>query len=211
MGGDPVARQARGIERRREVLEATLRVIGRSGIRAATHRAVAEEAGTSLSATTYYFASGQDMICQAFAHYVDERIGELDRILTEAQAQARTSGGPSLGAAAGELLLTQFVLDELSGGRLRMSAEYQLALEGMREPEIAAQFERLSRSLELHLVALMALIGTPRPRSDARLVLSFVRGLEIDEITRLVPSSDAEVRALCHRFVAALTAPVSWP
>lgn len=205
--GDRVLRQSRGLERRREVLEATLRVIGRSGIRAATHRAVAEEAGTSLSATTYYFASGQDMIRQAFAHYVDERIAELDRILAEARVQARAPGGDALSAGVAEEILTRFVLDELYGGRLRISAEYQLALEGVREPQIAAQFERLSRTLELHLVEVLALIRTPSPRTDARLVLAFVRGLEIDEVTRQVPSSQAEIRALCHRFAAALSAP----
>jgi DNA-binding transcriptional regulator YbjK len=204
-----IARQPRGLERRREVLEATLRVIGRSGIRAATHRAVAEEAGTSLSATTYYFASGQDMIGQAFAHYVDERIAELDRILAEVRSRALAPGGDALGTGLAEEVLTAFVLDELSVGRLRISAEYQLALEGMREPEIAAQFERLSRTLELHLVELLALIRTPSPRADARLVLAFVRGLELDEVTRQVPSAPAELRVLCQRFAAALSAPGS--
>ena len=43
-------------DRREVVLEATLRVIARSGVDAATHRAVAAEAGVALASTTYDFA-----------------------------------------------------------------------------------------------------------------------------------------------------------
>ena len=51
--------------RREQILEATLRVIGRSGREAVTHRAVAEEAGVPLGSTTYYFDSRDDLLGQA--------------------------------------------------------------------------------------------------------------------------------------------------
>jgi DNA-binding transcriptional regulator YbjK len=195
-----VARQARGEERRREVLEAALRVIGTSGIRAATHRAVAAEAGTSLSATTYYFASGEDLLEQAFAHYVDERTGHLAAVLEAAGSAGR------LDAAVGEDLLTTFVLDELTTGRLRIAAEFRLALEGSTNPRMAEQFERLGRSVEALLTTLLTLAASPDPALDARVMLSFVRGLELDEVTREQPSSPAEVALLCRRFARALMA-----
>ena len=47
----------KGERRKDEILAATLRLIGARGADAVTHRAVAEEAGVPLSATTYYFAS----------------------------------------------------------------------------------------------------------------------------------------------------------
>ena len=43
--------------RRREILEATLRVIGEGGVNSVTHRAVAQEARVALASTTYYFDS----------------------------------------------------------------------------------------------------------------------------------------------------------
>lgn len=194
----PVARQARGEERRREVLEAALRVVGRAGIRAATHRAVAAEAGTSLSATTYYFASGEDLLEQAFAHYVDERIGQLGAVLLVAGSAG------TLPASEGEDLFTTFVLDELTSGRLRIAAEFRLALEGSANPKMAAQYERLGRTIEDLLATLLGIAGSPDPATDARVMLGFVRGLEIDEVTRRSPSSPAEVDRLCRRFVRAL-------
>ena len=48
--------------RREQILEAALRVIGRSGRQAVTHRAVAEEAGVPLGSTTYYFDSRDDLL-----------------------------------------------------------------------------------------------------------------------------------------------------
>jgi DNA-binding transcriptional regulator YbjK len=59
------ARRQRGERRRREILEAALRVIGRDGVAGLTHRAVADEAGVSLAATTYYFASKADLLREA--------------------------------------------------------------------------------------------------------------------------------------------------
>lgn len=50
------------------IVEATLRLIGRIGISQVTHRRVAEEAGLSLAATTYFFASKEELIHTAFQY-----------------------------------------------------------------------------------------------------------------------------------------------
>ncbi len=52
-------------ERRREVLDATWRVIARSGLDAATTRAIAEEAGYSIGVLTHYFNDKQDILVSA--------------------------------------------------------------------------------------------------------------------------------------------------
>src|SRR5829696_8263821 len=64
----PVATQAPTQGRREQILEAALRVIGRSGREAVTHRAVAEEADVPLGSTTYYFDSRDDLLGQALEH-----------------------------------------------------------------------------------------------------------------------------------------------
>src|SRR3954471_24623292 len=51
--------------RRREILEATLRVIGESGVNSVTHRAVAREADVALASTTYYFDSKGALVEEA--------------------------------------------------------------------------------------------------------------------------------------------------
>src|SRR5215212_401570 len=70
--------------RREQILDATLRVIGRSGREAVTHRAVAEEAGVPLGSTTYYFDSRGDLLRQALEHVAAhevERYGQLGEAL----------------------------------------------------------------------------------------------------------------------------------
>jgi len=60
---------APGLQRRRELLEAVLRIVGREGLAAVTHRSVAREARASLPATTYYFASKDEMLHAAFQQF----------------------------------------------------------------------------------------------------------------------------------------------
>ena len=52
-------------ERRREVLDATWRVIGREGLNAATVRRIAEEAGHSNGVLAHYFTSKNDILVSA--------------------------------------------------------------------------------------------------------------------------------------------------
>src|SRR2546423_6179411 len=65
-----------GQGRREQILDAALRVIGRSGRESVTHRAVAEEAGVPLGSTTYYFESRDDLLRQALEHVAAH---EVDR------------------------------------------------------------------------------------------------------------------------------------
>jgi DNA-binding transcriptional regulator YbjK len=193
----PVSRQARGEERRRDVLEATLRVIGRDGIRAATHRAVALEAGTSLSATTYYFESRDDMIAQAFTHYVAERLQRLRELAAETAADETP-------LTVASNLLVAYVLEELAGRHLRLVAEFEMAVESIHTQQIRAQYRRLTKRLEEYVAGLLTVAGSSDPQADARILLCFGRGLELDEITRSRRSGREAVSRLCRRFLEGL-------
>src|SRR5690242_19138576 len=59
------------------MLEAALQIVGEEGAAALTHRRVAERAGVSLSATTYYFSSKDDILEQALLLSADRELGEL--------------------------------------------------------------------------------------------------------------------------------------
>ena len=52
-------------DKKRAVLEATLRVLARQGPRGVTHRAVSREAGLGLRAATYYFDSREHLLTDA--------------------------------------------------------------------------------------------------------------------------------------------------
>jgi DNA-binding transcriptional regulator YbjK len=77
---------SRGERRRKEIIEAALRLIGRSGREGLTHRAVAKEAGVPLGATTYYFESRDDLLAQTLEYVADS---ELERFMSEREQLAK--------------------------------------------------------------------------------------------------------------------------
>lgn len=52
-------------ERRRRIIDAAIRVVGRSGIAGLSHRTVAAEADVPLGSTTYHFASLDELLVAA--------------------------------------------------------------------------------------------------------------------------------------------------
>ena len=78
------------VARRAAILQATLRILGREGSAAITHRAVAEEAGVPIASTTYYFSSKEDLLKEALYLHVEQ---EAQRV---AQATHTIKGTPSI-------------------------------------------------------------------------------------------------------------------
>ena len=116
--GGRTERTARGERRRRALLDATLRLVARDGPQAATHRAVAAEAGVPLAATTYYFASRDDLVASALRQAVDDELAELADQLGEL-------GEPATAAEAADLLAELFE-GTLAGDRLALLASTTL-------------------------------------------------------------------------------------
>src|SRR4051794_628445 len=75
-----VQRQARGEERRRQILHATLDLIERSGVEAVTHRAVAEVSGVPLGSVTYYFPTKDALLREALECWVAEEVARLEEV-----------------------------------------------------------------------------------------------------------------------------------
>lgn len=60
---DPIRPVPQG---KRRIIDAAVQMIGRDGLHHLTHRKVAAEAGVSLAATTYFYATKDDLIADAF-------------------------------------------------------------------------------------------------------------------------------------------------
>jgi DNA-binding transcriptional regulator YbjK len=125
------------------IVEATLRVIGARGADAVTHRAVAAEAGVPLASTTYYFASKEALVREAFELTIERSLAlvaehaarsegtVVDRLVALADAQLRDADAP-------------------------LAAQFELMLEAGRRPELrdlAAHWDTTYRE------AMRALVG----------------------------------------------------
>jgi DNA-binding transcriptional regulator YbjK len=132
--------------RKREIIEATERLIAARGVEGLTHRLVAEEAGLPVASTTYHFESRDDMLRLAFERSVDR----FEAYLTELDAQQ-----PVTSPAALVERLADAVVEACTAGRDTARVEYELFLAALRRPALRPVADRDialgRRELERHL------------------------------------------------------------
>jgi len=197
-GPDAAApRAARGAARRLALLDATVRVIGRGGIAAVDHRAVAAEAGVPLGSTTYYFDSKDDMVARALEH-VSER--EVERLRAESAGGALDVGPDLLPER-----LADVVLHAWAGDRLTLLAQYELYLESARRPDLRPAAERWDRAYRELLQHALELLGAPDPPRRARLLCASLDGLLLDHVA--TASDPSDLRSLAIELIERVAAP----
>ena len=127
-------RQARAERTRRKILEAARRLLAEGGNAAVTHRAVAEEAGVSLGATTYYFESKRDLLAEVFRMHlagVRERADSLFESYWKGEGNL-LKGDPDTRAAAVGRYLEAGVRED----RLSSLATFEVSLERARDHRV---------------------------------------------------------------------------
>jgi DNA-binding transcriptional regulator YbjK len=186
-----VAPAPRGEARRLVLLDATVRVIGRGGIAAVDHRAVAAEAGVPLGSTTYYFDSKDDMVARALEH-VAER--EAERLSAEAEGGSLDVGPDLLPER-----LADIVIRAWAGDRVTLLAQYELYLESARRPDLRPAAERWDRAYRDLLEHALELLDAPDPPRRARLLCAGLDGLLLDHVA--TGSDPADLRSLAIELI----------
>lgn len=85
-----VTRQRRSAHRQQEIADAAIAVIGERGLAEVTHKMVADRAGVSLAATTYYFEAKADIVTEASNQLLQHYVASFGRFA------ARHRDGPSI-------------------------------------------------------------------------------------------------------------------
>jgi DNA-binding transcriptional regulator YbjK len=154
--------------RREQILDATLRVIGRDGREAVTHRAVAEEAGVPLGSTTYYFDSRDDLLGQALEHVSALEVERYAR-LREDLRSVKT------GRELADRLISELVA--AAEDRVAYIAEYELWLEAGRRPDLREAAQSWCNAEQGAVAAAMETLGSSDARADASIVVAALDGL----------------------------------
>ena len=196
----PPDSDTRGADRRQAIMEATLRLIATRGIDAVRHRAVAEEAGVPLAATTYYFASKTEMVEEALAFAAE---AEMARVAAQAQ---RLRAGDLSPAAWAESVTQRFAEALSAEGRSTLVWRYQLKL-------CAGYSERCRelcvRWIEGDIALLRDLLersGSPQPDRDATVVAGALEGLRLNaHASRAEGLDEPALRGQIERLITALT------
>ena len=187
-------------QRRRELTEAVWRVIRRDGVAAASVRAVAREAGTSMGALRHWFATQDELL-----HFAMTLV--IERARARAEAVAAT-GGPQVPRLLRVLEETLPLDDER-----RAEAEVWLALcaRALVDPSLAELRDR--SAAELHafctwVVQALVADGTAHPDLDVDLegerLYAVLDGLAVHAVTRPSALPPDRVREVLAAHVAAL-------
>ena len=187
-----VPMQPRGERRRATLLDATLRVIARDGPAAASHRAVAAEAGVPLGSTTYYFESREQMLLAALRHAADAEVSRIERRLRELDAGR-------LDPAGWRRAVVDWALQEVSSQRAHLLiARHQLRLEALRSPELRAVYGTWTGASLALVETLLRRAGSPYPEADAAVLVAAIDGVTLNAIVLL---KGARRRALVRAVV----------
>jgi TetR/AcrR family transcriptional regulator, regulator of biofilm formation and stress response len=175
--------------------EAALTLIARVGPDGLTHRAVAAEAGLPLAATTYWFASKEDMVRAALEHAAERDIAYWGRL----REDSRTWTIASLPAH-----LTQVVEAACTTRRECAIVDCALWLEAVRRPELRDVAQRWLDAYADAIQAILVNAGVNGTIADADLLGSVIDGLIGHQLVATGPFDRKLVTARLKRLVTAL-------
>jgi len=185
---------------REAILTATIRLIGRGGTAAVTHRAIAAEAGVSLSSTTYHFASKDEIISEAL-----RRVAALE---IENVAEQATALLEDLHPEAFTSALVGWLAEQLEGELLLVvRAGYHLQLEAKDRPELREIHLEWAAAVQGVAEEVLKRAGSAQPRADAHILATVLDGLRLEEIASPRPGAEQRLRPVVGRLLAALTSP----
>jgi DNA-binding transcriptional regulator YbjK len=190
----------RGLARRDAILRAAVELIGEQGPGALTHRAVAERAGVSLSATTYWFSSKEEIFREAVAFAAGEEVDRLERLVLDLATRRLE---PKEWARE----LSAALLSDATRDPAQPVAMFEFVLEASREPALRDEVARWETAhLRLAEAGLRA-VGTADPKTDAHIVVAVVSGLMLGLLASPEPAFEREVvRPTLERLFTTLAA-----
>ncbi|ARZ68600.1 TetR family transcriptional regulator [Streptomyces sp. HU2014] len=186
MTADPPARRRRDPERRiAEITAATERVIAGRGIEGLTHRAVADEAGVPLGATTYHFATKDDLILAALRRAYERYAAMLEEWVAQR---------PELTTNQLVVLLTDALMGCYGPHRDREVVQMELYLAALRRPA-------LRPIADLYTEATMNALLPYVDRPTARAATAAMNGLTMSGLAASLPPGRAEVEDVLRRVL----------
>ncbi|MBY6212464.1 TetR/AcrR family transcriptional regulator [Microbulbifer agarilyticus] len=210
------AQRADSRQRRKAILEGTLRLIVKEGIRGIRHRAVAKEAEVPLAATTYYFKDLNDLISDAFTYFVEKNIDETRSLQEESFAAVRQLPKEQLHSAEGRRQLTQqltrFVLAHIRtqvASRDNRIIELAFKNEALRNPQLTRAVRMASQSIENLIVEFFELLQLADPLAAAQIVYGTILNLEFQILNGAIavdsPLLERAVSLMVKRLIPAQT------
>lgn len=201
--------------RRLQILEATLAIAAREGLRGIKHRAVAKEAKVPLAATTYYFRDIGELISDAFMLFAERARAELgcfydtvNLVLDNMPPESLVRGGPGRQALATRLsaISTAYLNQQFSQRREQVLAEQVFLMEALRDEQLA-ELARTYRGVWVAgLEQILQRLDSHTPARDASLLVSVVLGLGYDHMLNQRAATPEALEEAVQRIIGLVLA-----
>lgn len=189
----------RNIDRRNALADAGLGILAEQGARGLTHRAIDTRAAVPIGTASNYFRN-RDALIAGMVERIGERLAPTPEFLA-----AHEGRKPS------RELFTEYLTDiaaRLLANREVTIALFELRLESLRRPEIAAMLQEWRYAGFEGDVEFNRAAGLPGDRRDIALFHYAIEGLLFDRITGpLMPEESIE--DIVYEFAARLLLPES--
>ena len=181
----------KGERTRRQILDGAIFVVAEQGVAAATHRAVAKAAGVSLSTTTYYFTSLDDLLTQAFVR-LSERTDQNNAGTVLEYETAIANSGVTLDSPLQErialrdellLILLDYFDRTADDWRVLMRAEVRFLFEATRIADLKTRVTARRNMTSDSLSSLSAAVGAKHARIEGEMMHDLLLLAEFNALT----------------------------
>ena len=200
----------RGEQTRRKILDATLTVIAKEGVRGTTHRAIAREADVQLSLTTYYFRDLNELLSLAFRTFMERDYGTMAEQWEKAFKYLDQFSPSDLADQETRRRIVDYctkrVVDHIRHGLTDhpqgLAVEHHFFYEALNDPTLQ-ELSDLHRSRLLQpMVRFCEYFNGIDPETDARLLLGTITRLEYQALPSVPDNVDYKsVRSEIRRIV----------
>lgn len=184
--GQAAATRKKGQETRKALLDAAIAVIARGGLEGFNHRAVAKEADASLALTTYYFASKQDLIEQAFERFVERGRPGLADVWEKANAALeKWENGADRATTIDTLAANAIDYITTANRRAMDGVAFELAFlyQPRLSPELASDVRAYRKRILSAAEEFCVHCGSQDPSVDAELLIGLILRLEFERLS----------------------------
>lgn len=160
-------------DRRQFIARTALHVLATAGARGLTHRAVDTAAGVPAGSTSYYFRTRAALLSACLDDLVAQDHDDLDvmqRLLTAADAEAMSSA------------IADLLVQWLTTGRERHVARYELSLEALRRPALAAVLQQGGLTIRSRVADVLTVFGAHDPVRRAHWLVATLDGIVFDRL-----------------------------
>ena len=168
-------------DRRTQILDAAITVLGDRGVRALTHRAVDAEAHLPPGSTSNYFRN-RDSLLDAVVH----RFAVRERVNWEAVATSISPRTPTELAEA----LGAFAREECGPQRIVTLARYALLVEGAQYPSLRSALAIGGAEVNVYFENWLLRVGSTEPARDLRILANYLTGRVLHDLAVPDPTFD---------------------